>query len=92
MPSNNFHTPQLREFVGQGGLPFDLGLARRLVLRCASEAASAKSWAPTLSSRLQAQKPITDATRDVTCRIADEIEPTAPDLKALAERLDGSLG
>jgi hypothetical protein len=73
MPSTNLHTPELRSVQAPVSLPaFDVGLARRLVLRCESKAASVKSWAAILSSRLPSQKPITDAARDVACRIADE--------------------
>jgi hypothetical protein len=65
MPNNNLYTTIAQIRRAGRPLPFDLGLARRLVLRCESEAASAKSWAAILSSRLQSPKPITDAAMDV---------------------------
>jgi hypothetical protein len=51
--AHSIHTSELRSV--QAPAAFDLGLARRLVLRCESEAASAKSWAAILSGRLQSQ-------------------------------------
>jgi hypothetical protein len=70
---------------------FDLTLARRLVLQCESSPARGKAWALILSRRLQDTKPISDAAREVACRIADEIELCARDLKELAEKLACTL-
>jgi hypothetical protein len=90
MPSINLHTPELRSVQALVGL--DLTLARRLVLKCESSASSGRAWALILSRRLQDTKPISDAAREVACRIADEIELCARDLKELAEKLACTLG
>jgi hypothetical protein len=68
---------------------FDLTLARRLVLKCESSAASGKAWALILSRRMQDQRPLSPAAVSVGSRICDGIELAARELKDTASRLAG---